>query len=384
MAWPRSAPSAGPDVSAGPYDDQAIDALTALHGYTSQGALTTGDQGRLGRLAPGFLADITVLAEDPVEIAPDYLHPRPRRPDRRRRRGRVPRLDPRGLSGRPRHEAYREPGRPPARRAGRDAAECTRIRVTPRGSGPVLSRRGVLRVAGAQPSSTIQIRTSADGDSAITPGWVSSRSRSAAAGCSGGHARSRTTSARTGSTRASRSASSSPSRSSRSHGLHRGTATPWQRRDGVSIARPCDLPGGPPQLSSNPSVSAIAISCARVFAPVLAIALRTCARTVSGAMCRPAQIRGHLAERDRRTISCSRALAGRRAGACRLLLERSRSNAEDEDGASGAGGAHREVDDAGRAVGPADPAAAERLAAAAPPRARPRRWAPRPGRRAAW
>ena len=57
----------------GPYDDQAIDALTALHGYTSQGALTTGDQDRLGRLAPGFLADITVLAEDPVEIAPDDL-----------------------------------------------------------------------------------------------------------------------------------------------------------------------------------------------------------------------------------------------------------------------------------------------------------------------
>ena len=32
-----------------------------------------GDQARLGRVAPGFLADITVLAEDPVTCAPDDL-----------------------------------------------------------------------------------------------------------------------------------------------------------------------------------------------------------------------------------------------------------------------------------------------------------------------
>jgi len=56
-----------------PYDDQAVDALTALHGYTTQPALTVGDQARLGRVAPGFLADITVLAEDPVTCPPDDL-----------------------------------------------------------------------------------------------------------------------------------------------------------------------------------------------------------------------------------------------------------------------------------------------------------------------
>jgi predicted amidohydrolase YtcJ len=56
-----------------PYDDQAIDALTALHGYTTQPALTVGAQDRLGRLAPGFLADVTVLEEDPVACAPDDL-----------------------------------------------------------------------------------------------------------------------------------------------------------------------------------------------------------------------------------------------------------------------------------------------------------------------
>jgi predicted amidohydrolase YtcJ len=56
-----------------PYDDQAFDALPALHGYTTQPALTVGAQDRLGRVAPGFLADITVLEEDPVECAPDDL-----------------------------------------------------------------------------------------------------------------------------------------------------------------------------------------------------------------------------------------------------------------------------------------------------------------------
>jgi predicted amidohydrolase YtcJ len=60
-------------VDRAPYDDQAFDALTALHGYTTKPALTVGEQERLGRVAPGFLADITVLEQDPVECAPDDL-----------------------------------------------------------------------------------------------------------------------------------------------------------------------------------------------------------------------------------------------------------------------------------------------------------------------
>jgi predicted amidohydrolase YtcJ len=64
-------PPGHPDRAA--YDDQGIDALTALHGYTTQAALTAGDQHRLGRLRPGFCADITVLAQDPVACAPDDL-----------------------------------------------------------------------------------------------------------------------------------------------------------------------------------------------------------------------------------------------------------------------------------------------------------------------
>jgi predicted amidohydrolase YtcJ len=56
-----------------PYDDQAIDALTALRGYTTQPALVVGDGGRLGPLRVGRLADITVMAEDPVQLPPDDL-----------------------------------------------------------------------------------------------------------------------------------------------------------------------------------------------------------------------------------------------------------------------------------------------------------------------
>jgi predicted amidohydrolase YtcJ len=56
-----------------PYDDQSLDGLQALAGYTSAAALTAGDGDRLGRLAPGYVADITVMAEDPVDTDPDAL-----------------------------------------------------------------------------------------------------------------------------------------------------------------------------------------------------------------------------------------------------------------------------------------------------------------------
>jgi hypothetical protein len=56
-----------------PYDDQALDGLAALEGYTVGAALTAGDGDRLGRLAPGYRADVTVMAEDPVDADPDEL-----------------------------------------------------------------------------------------------------------------------------------------------------------------------------------------------------------------------------------------------------------------------------------------------------------------------
>jgi predicted amidohydrolase YtcJ len=55
------------------YDDQAIDGLAALEGYTTGAALTGGDGDRLGRLSAGYAADITVMAEDPVDADPDEL-----------------------------------------------------------------------------------------------------------------------------------------------------------------------------------------------------------------------------------------------------------------------------------------------------------------------
>ena len=56
-----------------PYDDERLDGLAALEGYTTGAAATIGEEARLGRIAPGFAADLTVLAEDPVECDPDDL-----------------------------------------------------------------------------------------------------------------------------------------------------------------------------------------------------------------------------------------------------------------------------------------------------------------------
>lgn len=56
-----------------PYDDEALDGLAALEGYTTASALAVGEQARLGRIAPGYLADLTVLAVDPVDADPDEL-----------------------------------------------------------------------------------------------------------------------------------------------------------------------------------------------------------------------------------------------------------------------------------------------------------------------
>ena len=56
-----------------PYDDQAIDGLAALEGYTSVSAFTVGEEARQGRIAPGYVADLTVFAEDPVACDPDDL-----------------------------------------------------------------------------------------------------------------------------------------------------------------------------------------------------------------------------------------------------------------------------------------------------------------------
>jgi predicted amidohydrolase YtcJ len=56
-----------------PYDDQQIDGLAALEGYTANAAATVGDRARIGSLRAGGWADLTVLAEDPVVCDADDL-----------------------------------------------------------------------------------------------------------------------------------------------------------------------------------------------------------------------------------------------------------------------------------------------------------------------
>ena len=55
-----------------PFDDEAIDGLAALEGYTTAAAATVGEE-RLGRIRPGFAADVTVFSDDPVEVDADDL-----------------------------------------------------------------------------------------------------------------------------------------------------------------------------------------------------------------------------------------------------------------------------------------------------------------------
>jgi predicted amidohydrolase YtcJ len=56
-----------------PYDDETLDGLAALEGYTTAAAATIGEQDGLGRIRPRFAADLTVFADDPVACDPDDL-----------------------------------------------------------------------------------------------------------------------------------------------------------------------------------------------------------------------------------------------------------------------------------------------------------------------
>ena len=55
------------------YDDQGLNGLAALEGYTTGAAFVGGDEHRLGRIRAGFCGDLTVFAEDPVECDADDL-----------------------------------------------------------------------------------------------------------------------------------------------------------------------------------------------------------------------------------------------------------------------------------------------------------------------
>lgn len=53
--------------------EQAITAAEALHGYTVGSARAAGEEGSRGQLRAGMLADLVVLARDPLAVAPEDL-----------------------------------------------------------------------------------------------------------------------------------------------------------------------------------------------------------------------------------------------------------------------------------------------------------------------
>ncbi len=61
------------------YEEQTLSLLEALQAYTVTPAWIAGMEDRLGRLAPGYFADLIVLENDPFEVSPDEWkdwHPR--------------------------------------------------------------------------------------------------------------------------------------------------------------------------------------------------------------------------------------------------------------------------------------------------------------------
>jgi hypothetical protein len=73
LAWAqlRRAPGAVGDTPWEP--SQRLDGIAALEGYTTSAAAVIGEQSTSGRIAPGFHADLTGFAADPVSTDPDDL-----------------------------------------------------------------------------------------------------------------------------------------------------------------------------------------------------------------------------------------------------------------------------------------------------------------------
>lgn len=73
MAWARLRRTPGVPDAPVFEPDQVLTADEALAGYTTWAAAAIGEGARQGRIAPGYVADLTALALDPVEAAPDEL-----------------------------------------------------------------------------------------------------------------------------------------------------------------------------------------------------------------------------------------------------------------------------------------------------------------------
>ena len=73
LAWARLRRAPGEPERTPFVPGQALTALEALEGYTSEAARIVGDEHVAGRIAPGMRADFTGLAADPVDCPADEL-----------------------------------------------------------------------------------------------------------------------------------------------------------------------------------------------------------------------------------------------------------------------------------------------------------------------
>lgn len=69
----RRRPDGSPS-DAGWYPHQKLSLEEALHGFTTGPAFASGQEHQLGRLAPGYLADLIVLEQDPFTVPAESLH----------------------------------------------------------------------------------------------------------------------------------------------------------------------------------------------------------------------------------------------------------------------------------------------------------------------
>jgi hypothetical protein len=63
----------GTPSAQGWYPEQRLSIDEAIHGFTTGPAYTAGMEDRLGKLAPGYLADLLILSDDPYTCAVDEL-----------------------------------------------------------------------------------------------------------------------------------------------------------------------------------------------------------------------------------------------------------------------------------------------------------------------
>ena len=73
MAWARSRRPAGAAGRGLINGDQALSGLEALEGYTTEAAKAVSEEHLSGRIMPGYRADLTAFANDPVDCDPDAL-----------------------------------------------------------------------------------------------------------------------------------------------------------------------------------------------------------------------------------------------------------------------------------------------------------------------